>query len=326
VAPVLERLRHVPGVRDVALIGGQTLFGAVPDGVGGGIFHRSEAAYKYKSPHAHPVTSGYFRILRPLVVVGRVPTEIELASGAPVAVVSESLAQAYWPDGEPLGQTIEAVWDDRPYEVVGVVRDVPWLSWDTATAMAYGPYAPLATRGGTVTLLIEGTDASTTVLRAVLQELDSMTPTITARRAGNLIDVFAETVNARRFRSWLFGSFAVAALAVVGVGILGLLAMSTARRTREVGIRQALGATSGSIVRLFVREQMQPVVAGLVAGVVVSVWAVRYVESYLFGVTTTDPRVWGAAVVLILVTAGAGAVIPSLRASTTSPTVALRAE
>ena len=102
--------------------------------------------------------------------------------------------------------------------------------------------------------------------------------------------------------------------------------MSTARRTREVGIRQALGATPGSIVRLFVWEQMKPVFAGLAIGATVSAWAVGFVESYLFGVTTTDPRVWGAAIALILVTTAAGALIPSLRASTIDPTVSLRAE
>jgi ABC-type antimicrobial peptide transport system permease subunit len=77
---------------------------------------------------------------------------------------------------------------------------------------------------------------------------------------------------------------------------------------------------------LFVREQMRPVFAGLAIGAIVSAWAVGFVESYLFGLTTTDARVWGAAVTLILVTAGAGALIPSLRASTTDPTMALRAE
>jgi ABC-type antimicrobial peptide transport system permease subunit len=160
----------------------------------------------------------------------------------------------------------------------------------------------------------------------VLDELERMTPAVTARRAGNLADIFADTVGVRRFRSWLFGGFAAAALAVVGTGVLGLLAMSTARRTREVGIRQALGATRASIVRLFVREQLRPVVAGLVIGAGVSAWAVRFVESYLFGLTVADPRVWGLSIGLILLTAVMGALVPSVRASGADPTVALRAE
>jgi ABC-type antimicrobial peptide transport system permease subunit len=264
--------------------------------------------------------------LQPGLVAGRLPTDEELTSGSPVAVLSETLARIYWPNETPLGKTIGGHWDDQPYEVVGVVRDVPWLAWDTATPTAYGPYAPLSFSLSTITLFIDAGDRPSQVTRAVLAELETMTPSVNARRAGSLIDIFAETVNARRFRSWLFGGFAAAALVVVGVGILGLLAMSTARRTREVGIRQALGATPGSIVRLFVREQMRPVLAGLALGAIVAAWAVGFVESYLFGVTTTDPRVWGAAIVLILVTAGAGALIPSMRASTTDPTISLRAD
>jgi predicted permease len=325
VAPVLEGLRQTPGVRDVTLMAGQTLFGAMPEGGAGMVFDTPDAP-RYRSPHAHAVTADYYRILQPELVAGRLPTDEELTSGSPVAVLSETLARIYWPNETPLGRTIGGHWDDQPYEVVGVVRDVPWLAWDTATPTAYGPYAPLSFSLSTITLFIDAGDRPSQVTRAVLAELEAMTPSVWARRAGNLIDIFAETVNARRFRSWLFGGFAASALVVVGVGILGLLAMSTARRTREVGIRQALGATPGSIVGLFVREQMRPVLAGLALGAIVAAWAVGFVESYLFGVTTTDPRVWGAAVVLILVTAGAGALIPSLRASTTDPTIALRAE
>jgi predicted permease len=327
VAPVLERLRQTPGVRDVTLMAGETLFGPMPEGVAvvGMVFDTPDAG-RDRSPHAHAVTAGYYRILQPELVAGRLPTDEELTSGSPVAVLSETLARIYWPNESPLGKTIGGHWDDQPYEVVGVVRDVPWLAWDTATPTAYGPYAPLSFSLSTITLFIDAGDRPSQVTRAVLAELETMTPSVNARRAGSLIDIFAETVNARRFRSWLFGGFAAAALVVVGVGILGLLAMSTARRTREVGIRQALGATPGSIVRLFVREQMRPVLAGLALGAIVAAWAVGFVESYLFGVTTTDPRVWGAAIVLILVTAGAGALIPSMRASTTDPTISLRAD
>ena len=322
---VVERLRAVAGVRDVALIAGQTLFGAVPDGVEIGLFRPPDGVRILA--HTHAATPGYFRILRPDVVTGRLPTENEVAAGAPVVVVSETVAQSYWPGANPLGQQLRAWSDERMYQVIGVVRDIPWLSWDAATPMTYGPFAPLPGRISTVTLFVEtGGSPAARVTRDVLRELETMTPAVTARRAGRLVDIFADTIAVRRFRSWLFGGFAAAALAVVGVGVLGLLAMSTARRTREVGIRQALGATRGSIVRLLVREQMRPALVGLTVGIAISAWAVQFVESYLFGVTATDPRVWGAAILLILMTAGAGALIPSIRASATDPTMALRAE
>jgi ABC-type antimicrobial peptide transport system permease subunit len=102
--------------------------------------------------------------------------------------------------------------------------------------------------------------------------------------------------------------------------------MSTARRTREVGIRMACGATRSSIARLILREQLVPVVMGLIAGGLVAAWAVQFVRSYLYQITSSDARVWIAAISLILLTAGAGSIIPALRASRTDPIQSLRGE
>ena len=146
------------------------------------------------------------------------------------------------------------------------------------------------------------------------------------QRPALLADLFVDSVRARRLQAWLFGAFAAASLFVVGIGILGQLAMSTARRTREVGIRMTCGATRGNILRLIVGEQLAPVVAGLVVGGIAAAWAVQVVGTYLYQVTTSDARVWAAAVGLILLTAAAGTLVPALRASRIDPTQALRAE
>jgi hypothetical protein len=320
---LLGRLREVTGVRAVALISGQTLVGPMADGFMDWGFARPRSASLTGRTHA--VTADYFRILQPERAAGRLPTETEVADGAPVIAVSESLARSYWPGTTAIGQVLHSVRDRSPFTVVGVVRDVRWMSWDTETASIYGPFDPLSS-GDTVTLFLDVAGDGNRVLRDVLGEIDAMAPPVAARRAGPLIDVFADTVRPHRFRSWLFGSFAAASLLVVGVGILGLLAMSTARRTREVGIRQALGATQASIVRLLVGEQLVPVVAGLVAGAVIAAWAVGFVESYLYQVTTADARIWSAAAGLIISTASLGALIPAARASAIDPTTALRSE
>jgi hypothetical protein len=278
------------------------------------------------SAYTHAVTADYYRILQPHLVAGRLPTDGELAGDAPVVVVGEGLAREYWPNRQAIGQILAAVWSDAAYTVIGVVKDVPWLSWDSEAATAYGPYGPLSTRASTVTLFVDVAGSPEQVTRNVLRELDTIHPPVSVRRAGDLIDIFADTVRARRFQSWLFGGFAAASLVVVGIGILGLLAMSTARRTKEVGIRQALGATPPAIVGLLVREQLVPVVAGLASGAVIAAWAVTFVESYLYQITTSDPRVWGAAAAVMLATAGLGALVPSVRASAVDPTQALRAD
>jgi len=124
----------------------------------------------------------------------------------------------------------------------------------------------------------------------------------------------------------LFGTFAAVSLVVVGVGILGLLAMSTARRTREVGIRCALGSTPAAVAGLLLREQLRPVIAGVAVGGAAAVWAVQFVESYLYELSPGDPRIWATAVLLILATAGVGALIPAVRASRVDPLKALRVD
>ena len=130
----------------------------------------------------------------------------------------------------------------------------------------------------------------------------------------------------RALPAWLFGSLGLAALLLSGVGILGLLAMSAAQRTRELGIRVALGATSGRVIRLLMREQMSAVGGGLLVGAAISVWTVRFAESQLYGVRAYDPAVWSAVAAASVAVAVVGTLVPSLRAARVNPVEALRAE
>jgi putative ABC transport system permease protein len=159
-----------------------------------------------------------------------------------------------------------------------------------------------------------------------MQAIAAVDPLIRTTNSSTFDELFVDSVRPRRFRSWLFGSFAAAALVIVGSGIFGLIAMSVARRTREMGIRIALGSTSERLLRLLVREQLTDVIAGVAAGAVISIWAVRFVRGYLYEITPYDPRVWAAAIAVIVLTALAGTVIPSWRASRTDPVHALRVE
>jgi len=163
-------------------------------------------------------------------------------------------------------------------------------------------------------------------LTEVTHAVGAVDPLISMDRAGTLQELFKDSVRPRRFQSWLFGSFALAALVIVGSGILGLIAMSTARRTREMGIRLALGSTREGLVRLLLREQLRSVAAGVVVGGAVSLWAVRFVQTYLYQITPYDRRVWSATIFVVVATTVIGTVVPSLRASQADPVDALRAE
>jgi ABC-type antimicrobial peptide transport system permease subunit len=136
----------------------------------------------------------------------------------------------------------------------------------------------------------------------------------------------SETVRDRAFSAWLYGAFAVAALLIVSVGVLGFVAMSTSGRVRELGLRMALGSTRAGVVSLLVREQLAGVTLGLVAGAVTCYWAVEYLRSSLYGFAPHDLRLWSIALGLIATVAMAGALVPALRASRVDPVEALRGD
>jgi ABC-type antimicrobial peptide transport system permease subunit len=141
-----------------------------------------------------------------------------------------------------------------------------------------------------------------------------------------LADRLGESIRPRRFNAWLFSSFGIAALVIVGTGILGLVAMITNRRTREVGIRMALGATRTGVLRQILGEQVTSVTVGLIAGGVIAAWAVRFVGSYLYKTPMYDAWAWSAAIAALLLISLLGGLIPSLRASRIDPVKALRVE
>jgi predicted permease len=322
---LLERVRGVPGVEAVALTA----------------YHLLQRAYQPSGfvplatalPQAtvtHAVTADFYRIVQPHLVAGRYPTDIELTNDEPVVVVSERAARAFWPNQSALGQTVT----HRPnrnttsmaFTVVGVVKDVRWALWDEeATGTFYGPYSLLA-RQAQGTMFIRTAGGAAGVSREVVRVSTEADPLVRLSRVAPFDRLFVDSVRPRRFRAWLFGSFAVASLFVVGLGVLGQLAMSTSRRTREIGIRMTFGATRGGIARLIVREQLIPVVVGLVAGGLVGAWATRFVGSYLYQLTTSDSRIWASATMLILLTAGAGTLMPALRASRINPSEALKTD
>jgi putative ABC transport system permease protein len=328
VQDLLDRLRALPEVESVAATATEVLSGGIP---GSGQAHFAVPATA-KDPRLFPdveaVTADYYRVVRPQLVAGRLPTEAELAHDDPVIVVSEGVAANDWPNAPAVGQPLTLSWGTsavgQTFTVVGVVKDVHWFAWDQAAVSIYGPYDLLAR--DFPTFLIRTSADPARVTAEVIRAMHDTDPHIRPDTAGMLADLFVDSVRPRRFQAWLFGSFAAASLLVVGIAILGQLAMSTAQRTREVGIRITCGATRARIVWTLGREQLMPVLFGLATGSLGAAWAVRLVRSYLYELTAYDARVWAVAVGLILLTALVGILIPAIRASRIEPTQALRAE
>jgi predicted permease len=271
------------------------------------------------------ITPGYFETMHARLLAGRLPSDDELETGKPVLVVSQRVAHDYWPGLDAIGRTLEG--NAGTFTVIGVVADARYYGLDRASEgeiylsmVAYGGYSRLST------LLIKTGDSSSVALSDVARAISSANSGGRVQRMVTVDEALGETIRPRRFNSWLFGSLAVVALAVVGTGMFGLLAMTAGRRTREMGIRMALGATQDGIVSLLLFEQLSAVAFGLMAGGVAAAWAVRFLKSYLYGSTAYDPRVWAASVLVIVITAAFGTLVPSLQASRADPVKALRGE
>jgi predicted permease len=314
-------VRRVPGVADVTVLGGTILRNTFradvgwipPDGAEDGCLAGPKPS----------VDERVVDVLGLTVRAGRPIGREDIEAGRLVSVVSRQTAAKCWPGEEAVGKTF--VLDDRTFTVVGVVDDARLMTLDTEPqGQTYFPHGVLSLDYGAVIAArtTRGADAALPALATTLRESE-FAPEIV--RVATMDTALAESVRPRRLTAWLFGGFGLSALVIVGVGVLGLVAMTAARRTREIGIRCALGASSNGIVRLLVREQLLSVTIGLVAGALATLWAVRFVESYSYGLTTASPVVWAAAAAVLLLVAATGAIVPALRASRVNPVDALRA-
>lgn len=271
-----------------------------------------------------PVTHGVFPTLGLTPQDGRLPTADEFNSGAPLIVVTETVAREYWPGQRAVGETL--IKDDRPFEVIGVVGDLRLLSLDLARQGGiFWPVAAMPEPRLSNVVLKFAHDAAVDV-HQVAATVRARCPDCWMRESLTIEEALAESIRPRRFSAWLFGGFGLAALAIAGTGILGVVAMTTTRRVREIGIRMALGASRSGVLALLMREQLVTVVVGLVMGGVAATWASTFLASYLYRTEAGDPVSWSAAAAAMLLVACIGAFVPARRASRTDPAQTLRAE
>ncbi len=309
-----EQVRAMPGVTAVGVT--QSRFGSL-------------MMNAFTDGATMAVTTGFYEAMGLRLVAGRWMTTEEMTSGASVAVMTVRSAAKAFSGGPAVGRQIRGFISQkpRPFDVIGVVEDVRLVRWDeTQVGQVFSPYALVSDEQTSLSVVVR-TSAAGQLMPALFALARQPNPdTVRVISAATGTTLLNESIRTRRMNSWIFGGFAASALAIVGVGILGLMAMSSAKRTREIGIRMALGSTPTGVVRLLLREQMLAVIAGLLAGGFISAWALKFVNAYLFNVTGTDPRVWAAAVGVMLAVAVIGAVIPSIRASRIDPTRALQSD
>jgi predicted permease len=314
---LLSDVRKQPGV----LQAGGIDYGLLQRTFNSSVFDRPPGAVEGAESIA--VTTGYFAAVGLRATRGRLPSDAEIASGAPVLAVSERVAAEYWSEGTALGQSLTT--GGRAFTVVGIVPDVRYVMLDEAPSGAI--YWPMAANSkASLRNVVVSLDPAAGSLARLADWMRGRCPTCRISRVESLSDAMNWSIRRRLVPTWLLSSFGVAALVIVGVGLLGLVAMTTARRTREMGVRIALGATPLRIVRQVAGEQTAAVVIGLVAGSLIAAWAVRFVKAYLYEISTYDVWAWSAAIVVLLATAFIAALIPSIRAGRLDPVQALKTE
>jgi len=269
------------------------------------------------------VSPGFFATLGVGLVRGRDFSAAD-GKGAPaVAILDELAARAFWPGRDPVGERV-ATADGTVREVVGVVRRIRFSELPTAPNPYF--YLPLAQHyEPAMALQVRTTGDPLRVaepVRAILRKLDPNLG-VQVSRFGDEVE---ETLAQPRLFSWLFGSFSLTALLVTAIGLYGTLSFAVSRRTRELGIRMALGARASEIVAMVLRRGLALTLVGLVLGVLAAVWATSLFSSLLFGVTPTDPAVFVAVALLLGLVGLAASSVPAYRATRVDPMSIIRHE
>jgi ABC-type antimicrobial peptide transport system permease subunit len=281
--------------------------------------------------HADFVTAseGYFRALGIPLVRGRLFEAGDTADMPHVALVSESLARSKWPGQDALGHTIEfgnMDGDLHLLTVVGVVGDVREESLEgPPPPTVYVNYRQRPMYNSDFSLVIRTSADPATTLAAARKILGEMDPTIPPK-VNTLAGVLAASLHARRFNLILVGIFAGSALVLAMAGIYGVLAYSVSRRIREIGVRIALGASSGSVRGLVLRQAMLTAMAGIAVGLLGAIALTRTMRSLLFEISNMDPFTYSGVALLLLLVAALAGYLPARRATQVDPIIALRHE
>ena len=275
--------------------------------------------------HYQLITPGYLRSMGIPLVSGRDITDDDRAGAPPVILVSESIARKFWPGEDAVGKRLGYPWPSPWLTIVGVVGDVKQDSLTSSRTMAiYRPFAQAPVASMTLVLRTSTTpDAIAAQLRAAVSELDRTVP---VSDVAAMEQVVATSVARPRFAAILLSAFALIAMLLGAIGIYGVIAYGVTQRTREIGVRMALGATPGDALWMVIRRGATLTVAGLVVGVAAGLGATRMLAGLLYGVSPTDPATFAVVVAILASVAVVACYVPARRATRVDPTIALRAD
>jgi predicted permease len=328
VGHIVERVKTMPGVVTAAASSTVPL---------GDIDYRQQFTVSDQAPlapgarqlaRARMITPDYFRVMGVPLLKGRTFTERDDSVAPRVAIISDLLAHRYFAGVEPVGKRL--IIGKQDYEIIGVVGDVRQgdvrqNGLNVPTDPAF--YTPLAqTPIATAYLVVRAAGDPLALVAPVQQAVWAEAKDQPLEYIATMERIVAVATAETRFYSWMLGVFALLALTLGAMGIYGVMSYSVAQRTHELGVRLALGAQSGDVLRLVVRQGMRLTLLGLVLGLAASLAVTRLLAGLLFGVSATDPLTFVSIAVLLALVALAACWIPARRATKVDPLVALRSE
>jgi putative ABC transport system permease protein len=274
------------------------------------------------------VTPGYFKTLRMPIIQGRDFTDRDNETSADVVIVNETLARRYWPGVNALGKRMRVQGfegeKDRSCEIVGVVGDAKYSAvWQGAKPYLYFPLFQFYLHDPKLQISVFGNPSS--VIGSIRKVLEPLGPDVRVDQVRLISAEMDSMLDRERSTAYVFGIFGAIALILAGVGLYGVISYFVAQRTREFGIRMALGAQPADIIRQIIREGMVLVVVGLAIGLPCSMALSRFVSSQLHGVSTADPLTYITISILCLAATLLAVLLPARRA-TANPMEALRFE
>jgi len=332
---VFDRVQAVPGVQSAGamVLAPMTFTPETPFEIVG----RPATPSEELSALYYPITPNFFQTMKIPMLRGRDFTMHDTASSPWVMIVNETMARRFWPNENPIGKRVKVdlAPEDQPREIVAVVHDTPSNPQQKAQQPAI--YVPFFQDGphtiGTMnflrfqlTFLLRTSGNPMSLLSAVRRAVAGIDPNVPLANPSTMEDVLGDEVQYPRYYSMLLGLFAFVATVLAAVGIYGVMAYAVEQRTREIGIRMALGAGGWQVLRLVIHQAIWMIAAGLVLGVAGALALTRFISSELWEVQATDPATFAGVSLLLIAVALLACLVPTRRAVQVDPTIALRYE
>jgi predicted permease len=318
-----ERISHLPGVRSEGVVSALPLTGTV--GWGGiKVEGYTPPPGRELQVDLRTASTDYFRTMGIPLIKGRFFSEYDTAEMPPVVIIDEKFAQRFWPNDNPIGKHL---WFNpkKTFTIVGVVGVVKQYGLETDGKVATY-FSQQQDPGSGMFLVTRSSSDATPLSAAITREIHAVDPTAVVYGIRSMQDRLYDSLARQRFASTMLGAFASFAMLLAAVGLYGVMSYLVAQSTRDIGLRIALGALPGDIIRMVVRQGMELSVVGILAGLAGAAAVTRVMASMLFGVSAIDAATFVAVPGVLATVAFAATAIPALRATRVDPIVALREE